>query len=272
MLQRSFCIILTLKCLSRSQYISRLTQGKTPKLGWWNVKGSVCAVQNWTRRISTPRRQVCKCLGECQCLKKVSISKETNVFYRSLGLAGEWKKQKIVMISLKIYLLWEKNTEVQQSELEEYVWQADMAKNTPYKSKSRFKNNAASFEENAPELKQLAFTGQTCTTCPATPDSFQTQQRYINTHFYISLVSPGRTVLDHLVPTGVGTILEESSQVPCQPSSLWEWRKMQQNANFLLRPRVRVETRNCSRLFKGLYSKMKISICISGCKNETREK
>lgn len=53
---------------------------RTLKLGWWNVKGSACAVQNWTKHIFTPRRQVCKCLGECQCIEKVSISKDTYVF------------------------------------------------------------------------------------------------------------------------------------------------------------------------------------------------
>lgn len=81
---------------------------RTLKLRWWSMKGSVCAVQNWTKHVFTPRRQVCKCLGECQCIEKVSISTETNVFDRSLGLACEWKKQKILMISLKVYLHWRK--------------------------------------------------------------------------------------------------------------------------------------------------------------------
>lgn len=58
------------------------------------------------------------CLGECQCTEKVGISKDTNVSDRSLGFAHEWKKQKIAISSLKVYLLWKKITEDQQSELE----------------------------------------------------------------------------------------------------------------------------------------------------------
>lgn len=46
-----------------------------------------------------------------------------------------------------------------------------------------------------------------------------TGELHTNTHFCISLISPGRTISDHSAPAGVGTTLAKSCQVPCNPQS-----------------------------------------------------
>lgn len=163
----------------------------------------------------------------------------------------------------------------------------------PCRSKFRFKNNAASFEENAPELKQLAFAGQTYTTHPANSFSYTWPipgAREVHKYSFLhslgwsrqsNLRSPctywcsynltrmfSSSLLSMKLCKVAGKLLWKGYTLQLSlffcgiavtyqgkgTSSLWEWRNIQQNVNCLLRPRTWAETRKCSRLFTGLYS------------------